>query len=113
MQYTEALGDDNRVSALGHGRYAIKSVWRPKEITEDGTVESITPIIDKSSDIASRYASSDYPSNFALGDSEEERLMKELPVAANFSGAPQRLKTKNKLLVYLIIKNLIKNFNIS
>ena len=40
--FTEVLGSDNRVSTMGHGRYAVKSVWRPKEVKDDGRILNST-----------------------------------------------------------------------
>ena len=98
VQYTEVLGKDNRVRDLGHGRYAIKSVWRPKEITEEGNVVSITPVIDKGVEQARRKQETTSPTTFSLNPTYEEKLQRTLPVAAAFSGASTRLDTKRDLV---------------
>lgn len=106
---TEILGKDNRVTNLGHGRYAVKSVWRPKEITDDNNIESVRYIKDTAKEQASRKASTDYPVSFDLKNTSEENLINELPVAASFSGANTRLSTKNNIVNLFNDKNLDKD----
>lgn len=97
-QITEVLGDDNRVTDLGRGRYAIKSVWRPKEVDPSGKVSSIENVIDTAEERAGRKQATTSNSSFYLKPTEEERLQKDFPVGAEFSGANTRLQTKNKLV---------------
>jgi hypothetical protein len=98
FQYTEVLGKDNRVSDLRHGRYAIKSVWRPKEINADGLIEKVEYVKDKGADRAKRIAETEFDVKFDLAQTKEEGIIKELPVAAAFAGVDQRLKTKKQLV---------------
>ena len=105
---TEVLGDDNRVSDLGHGRYAVKSIWRPKEIGESGDVESIKNVIETGEEQAKRKTQSYEPTQFSLDNTYEEKLKNDLPVAAAFSGADTRLSTKNNLVNLFNNKELDK-----
>lgn len=107
-QITEVLGKDNRVTDLGHGRYAIKSVWRPKEVNEEGNITSIKTLVDTAEDQAKRKATSDYPVTWGLKSTNEEKLQNEYPVAAAFSGATNRLDTKNNLVNLFNNKQLDK-----
>ena len=97
-QYSEVLGDDNRVRNLGHGRYAVKSVWRPKEVDLSGKVSSIENVIDIGEERAGRKQSTTSNQSFYLKPTEEEKLQKDYPVGYEFSGASNRLNTKNKLV---------------
>lgn len=97
-QYSEVLGDDNRVRNLGHGRYAVKSVWRPKEVDDSGKVSSIENVIDTREERAGRKQATTSNSSFYLKPTEEEKLQQEFPVGYEFSGASNRLNTKNKLV---------------
>jgi hypothetical protein len=96
--WTEVLGSDNRVTDLGHGRYAIKSVWRPKEVSDDGTINTIRNVFDSGKDAAKRKQNTTSNEQFYLKNTSEERLMKDAPVSAEFSGASNRLDTKKKLI---------------
>ena len=95
---TEILGDDGRVSSLGHGKYAIKSVWRPKEVDASGQINSIKNVIDTAEERAQRKQTTTSNSSFYLKPTKEEKLQKDYPVGAEFSGANTRLQTKNKLV---------------
>lgn len=95
---TEILGDDGRVSSLGHGKYAIKSVWRPKEVDASGQINSIKNVIDTAEERAQRKQTTTSNSSFYLKPTKEEKLQKDYPVGAEFSGANIRLQTKNKLV---------------
>jgi hypothetical protein len=95
---TEVLGKDNRVSDVGHGRYAVKSVWRPKEVDEDNTINKVSSVIDKGTDAARRKQQTTSGQYFYLKNTPEQDLSKEYPVAAEFSGANSRLRTKEKLV---------------
>jgi hypothetical protein len=95
---TEVLNKDNRVTDLGHGRYAVKSVWRPKEIDSSGQVSSIKNVIDTGEERAGRKQTTTSNSSFYLKPTKEEKLQKDFPVGAEFSGANTRLQTKNKLV---------------
>lgn len=97
-QYSEVLGDDNRVRDLGHGRYAVKSVWRPKEVDLSGKVSFIENVVDTGEERAGRKQATTSNQSFYLKPTQEETLQQEFPVGAEFSGASNRLNTKNKLV---------------
>lgn len=108
--FTEVLGEDNRVTSLGHGRYAIKSVWRPKEINSEGNTESVIPIVEKAEDIAKRKQATNQPAEFYLKDTPEEQFASQLPVAAAVSYTDdKRLSTKNNLVNLFNDKKLDKD----
>ena len=96
--WTEVLGEDNRVTDLGHGRYAVKSVWRPKEVSDDGTISKIDNIVDLGKDAAKRKQDTTSNETFYLKNTDEERLMEDAAAAGEFSGASNRLNTKKKLV---------------
>lgn len=98
ISITEVLNDDKRVTDLGHGKYAIKSVWRPKEIKDDGTVNSVKEIVDLGTDVAKRKQNTSSNEKFYLKNTEEEKIINDYPVAGQFSGANVRLDTKKKLV---------------
>lgn len=105
---TEVLGADNRVTNLRHGRYAVKSVWRPKEIGADNQINTVRNVFDKAEEQAGRKAESETPVEFSLNNTYEEKLKNDLPVAAAFSGADTRLDTKNSLVNMFNNKDLDK-----
>jgi hypothetical protein len=105
---TEVLGADNKLSNLGHGRYAVKSVWRPKEIGANNQVNTVRNVFDKAEEQAGRKAASETPVEFSLNNTYEEKLKNDLPVAAAFSGADTRLNTKNSLVNMFNNKDLDK-----
>ena len=100
--------DDNRVSDLGRGRYAVKSVWRPRGVTETGGIENVKDVFESGQEQAERKAQSYQPAKFSLSLTEEEKLKNELPVAYNFSNANTRLDTKNNLVNLFNDKGLDK-----
>lgn len=109
QQWTEVLGPDHRVTDLGHGRYAIKSVWRPKEVDFDSTVNAIKPIVETGQERATRKQNTSSNESFYLDTTPEEKLKSSYPVMAEFSGANQRLQTKNKLVNLFNNKQLDKD----
>jgi hypothetical protein len=98
ISITEVLNDDKRVTDLGHGKYAIKSVWRPKEIKDDGTVNSVKEIVDLSTEAGKRKQNTSSNEKFYLKNTNEEKIINDYPVASEFSGANVRLDTKKKLV---------------
>lgn len=96
--YTEVLGPDNRVKDLGHGRYAIKSVWRPKEIDDAGNINRVAYVAEPGEQRAARKQSTSANYSYFLNPTEEEKMVREQPVAAQTSGAANRLQTKQSLI---------------
>jgi hypothetical protein len=107
--WTEVLGEDSRVTDLGHGRYAVKSVWRPKEVSDDGTINKIDNIVDLGKDAAKRKQDTTSNETFYLKNTDEERLMEDAAAAGEFSGASNRLNTKKKLVNLFNDKKLNKD----
>lgn len=93
----EKLSKDGRLESLGHGRYAIKSVWRPKEVNDDDKIVKSRPVIEKATDIAEGLKSTTSNKSFYLKSDA-----KPISPIQEFSGANNRRQTK---------ENLIKNFN--
>ena len=96
--YTEVLGPDNRLKDLGHGRYAVKSVWRPKEIDDAGNINRVAYIAEPGEQRAARKQSTSANYSYFLNPTEEEKMVREQPVAAQTSGAANRLQTKQSLI---------------
>lgn len=85
--------------------FRVATAYRPKSFANNSITTS-KPIIDKAEDIATRKQKTTSGVNFYLGNTDEEKLIRDLPVAAEFSGANVRLNTKKKLEGYLNNKDM-------
>lgn len=91
---TEVLGDDGRVSSLGHGKYAIKSVWRPKEVNDDNTINTVVDVVDDAQARATRKKNTTSNQSFYVKNDFTDTNSP----ADYFSGAVNRSETKQRLV---------------
>lgn len=91
---TEVLGDDGRVSSFGHGKYAIKSVWRPKEVNDDNTINTVVDVVDDGQARATRKKNTTSNQSFYVKDDFTDTNSP----ADYFSGAVNRSETKQRLV---------------
>jgi hypothetical protein len=91
---TEVLNDDGRVSSLGHGKYAIKSVWRPREVNDDNTINTVVDVVDDAQARATRKKNTTSNQSFYVKNDFTDTNSP----ADYFSGAVNRSETKQQLV---------------
>jgi hypothetical protein len=85
--------------SINNSRFYPMSIQRPKIFSSTSNqVVKKTPWIRSAEDIAEAKKNTTSSRRFMLGNSPEENLLRELPVAGEFSGASSRLGVKNKLV---------------
>ncbi len=84
---------------IGSTKWYPLSIQRPKIFSgSDNAIVSNIPVKNSAQRIAMGKQNTTSAESFYLGDTKEEKLQKEMPVAAEFSGANTRLATKKKLV---------------